>query len=286
MIMNNTREAMLEVGARMKEFTSPFIAQVFEVESPQRGRFLGSGTFVQLGDHPYLLTAAHVPKKAHTHSWAHSLDDGTAPAQIPNPWQCCGFPSDLAMARLDNTHFSGRHRVRSLESRFFAKELGELGSDFLFIHGWPDDQSKEVWSLANGIMSRTLPYTTIAGSTGRPWFRDDIHFAIQYSVNDQRDEYGNLAQMPGAYGLSGAAVWKTNWAPHPDNWAPEKARIIGVAFDWDTDGGNLTCTRIETVRSFMNESLRREAAYFRWQKRGSPEMDDWEDWFLAKPFEL
>ena len=277
---------MLEVGTRMKEFTKPFIAQIFEVESLQRGRFLGSGTFVQLGNHPYLLTAAHVPKKARIHSWAHSLDDGIRPAQIPNPWQCCGFPSDLAMARLNDAHFPGPHRVGSLESALFAKEISELGDDFLFIHGWPDEQSKEMWSLANGITSKTLPYTTFAGNTGRAWFRDDVHFAIQYRVNDQHDEHGDLAHMPGAHGLSGATVWKTNWADHQSDWAPEKARIIGVAFDWDTDGGNLTCTRIEAVRSFINHSLRHEAACFRWQERGSPEKDDWEDWFCAKPFEL
>lgn len=284
--MSDVRNAMVKVGAEMKEFTSPFIAQVFEVKSAERGRFLGSGTFIQLGTYPYLLTAAHVPNEAEKRSWAHSLGNATPPAHIEHPWQCCGFPSDLALVRLEDAHFSGLHRVRPIESRFLAKEFDELGNDFLFIHGWPDERSKEVWSLANGIVSKTLPYTTVAGTTGRAWFDDEIHFAIQYNVNDQRDEHGNLAQMPGAYGLSGATVWKTNWADHQDDWTPEKARVIGVAFDWDTDGGNLTCTRIEAVRAFINDSLRREAAYFRWEERGSPNDDDWDNWFSARPFQL
>ena len=92
--------------------------------------------------------------------------------------------------------------------------------------------------------------------------------------------------MPSAEGLSGATVWKTNWSDHRDAWTPEKARIIGVAFDWDTDGGNLTCTRVEAVRCFVNEILRREGESFRWEERGSPEKDDWGDWFITKMQEV
>lgn len=284
--MNDIGKAMLRVGSAMRAFTKPFIAQVFEVESAQRGKFLGSGTFMRLGAHTFLLTAAHVPNAAKHRSWAHSVDDATPPAQITMPWQCCGLPSDLAVARLNYSDFLGSIRARPVPAQFVAKDLGALDNDFLFLHGWPGERSHEVWSLANGIASTTLPYTTVVGKTGRAWFNENIHFAIQYSVNDQHDESGNVAQMPNAHGLSGAAVWKTNWNTDPENWTPENARIIGVAFDWDTDGGNLTCTRIEVVRSFINESLRREAAYFRWQERGSPDKDDWDDWFSAKPFQL
>lgn len=284
--MSDIGTAMLRVGAAMREFTKPFIAQVFEVESAQRGKFLGSGTFIRLGDQPYLLTAAHVPNAARNRHWAHSVDDATPPAQITLPWQCCSLPSDLAVASLDNDTFTGSNRVRPLSADFIAKELGSLEDDFLFVHGWPGERSHEVWSLAKGIASTSLPYTTVVGKTGRAWFNDNIHFAIQYRVDGQHDEHGNLAQMPDARGLSGAAVWKSNWIVDPDNWTPEKARVIGVAFDWDTDGGNLTCTRIEAVRAFINDSLRREAAYFRWEERGSPNDDDWDDWFSARPFQL
>lgn len=284
--MNRIEDAMLDVGRAMREFTAPFITQLFEVESTQRGHFLGSGTFARLGTDVYLLTAAHVPQSAHVRRWAHSAGDGVPPALVPNAWQCRSFPSDLALVRLDGSYFDGSFRVRALGPEFFAESVPELAGDFLFVHGWPGERSKELWCIAQGIASTTLPYTTVVGASSRGWFRPDVHFAIEYRFDNQRDESGRIARVPHPGGLSGAAVWKTNWRDNRNRWTPDCARVVGVAFDWDTDGNNLTCTRIDAVRDFINESLRREAAYFRWLERGCPGNDDWADWYCVTPFAL
>jgi hypothetical protein len=279
MPVTELQKTMIEIGQAMAHYTYPYLAQIFEVQSRNRGRFLGSGTFINLGGTPYLLTASHVPADCTVRKWAHSLGDATPPTIVPNPWQCLSFPEDLALARLDVENFAGQHRVRMLEPNLFANNCEDLNGDFIFLHGWPGELSKELWSLARGIASKTFPYTTCLGTSSRSWFDHGIHFAVDFRVEAQTQEGGGQANVPSPHGMSGSAVWKTNWNHYKKDWRPEHARVIGVAFDWDQSGHAITCTRIERVRDFINLSLHREAAYFNWQQRGGPYDDNWEDWF-------
>lgn len=281
--MPDAASILKEVGRRMKEFTFPYLAQIFEVQSKERGKYLGSGTFVQVGNEAYLLTAAHVPKKCSTGLWAYSVGDSTPPVVIPNPWQCISLPTDLAWARLDAAHFGTEHRARLLDTCFLDSTADDLDGDILFVHGWPGQLSKELWSLANGIASKSFPYTTVIGTSSRNWFDPAIHIAVDFRVEGQIDELERLADVPSLEGVSGSAVWRTNWRQHRDDWGPHHARVIGVAFDWDQAGHAITCTRIERVRDFVNLSLHREAAYFSWLRRNCPGADDWNDWFGVKP---
>jgi len=57
------------------------------------------------------------------------------------------------------------------------------------------------------------------------------------------------------------------------------SRIVGVIHRWDIKSESLIATRIEVVRDFLLDTIRHEAAYFKWLARGAPQQDDWRDWF-------
>jgi hypothetical protein len=173
-----------------------------------------------------------------------------------------------------------------LPSELLAENCDDLEGDLLFIQGVPGEFSKPLWDLANGIVSRTLPYLTGVGESSRDWFDRTMHFSIDFRIEDQSDDKGNPAYVPSPKGMSGSAVWRTNWKYHQSDWRPEYARVVGVAFDLDESGHSITCTRIERIRNFINFWLHREAAYFRWQQRGCPLGDEETDWFAARPFTL
>ena len=281
--MSEIAEVLVDVGKRMKQFTFPYLAQIFEVQTEKRGRYLGSGTYLQVRNEAYLLTAGHVPSESSTGSWAYSLGDGMPPIVIRNPWQCVSLPTDLALVRLDATHFSAGHRAQLLDTDVFDATADDLDGDILFLHGWPGQLSKELWSLAQGIASKTFPYTTVVGKSSRDWFDPTIHFAVDFRGEGQIDESKNSADVPDLKGVSGSAIWRTNWKRHREHWEPHHARVVGVAFDWDQTGHAITCTRIERICDFVNLSLHREAAYFNWLDRDCPPSDDWHDWFDVRP---
>lgn len=235
----STQKQMAWVGSEMVKFTSPYLMQVFEVESEDSGKYLGSGTAIGLGRMPYLLTAAHVPGEAIVQRWAHSIGDKTHPQAIHDAWHCVGFPEDLALARLEREPFGGQHRVRMLPSEFLDGDSSDLENDFLFVHGVPE---KFTFWGADGIACRTFPYITIVGKSSRNWFDRNIHFGLDFRVEDQSDDQGRPGYVPDPHGMSGSTVWRTNWKQHKSKWRPEFARVVGITHDWDTNGHSITCT--------------------------------------------
>lgn len=275
----------MRVAKDMTEFTFPFLTQIFGVESEGTGKYIGSGTLLDLGGVPYLISAAHVPSSATASNWAHSVDNGEPPKVVPNPWQCLGAPEDLAIARLDGDHFRGQYRARALDPSLLAVDSNDLDGDYLFIHGWPGQFSKEVRTIGNGIASKPFPYLTGVGSSSDPAFDGKMHLAVDFRM-DGKYENGRSASPPDPGGMSGSAVWRTNWKSRGASWTFHDARVIGIINGWDQANHSLTCTRIEVIRSFINFSLHREAAYLNWLGRKCPASDDWSDWLSVKPYRI
>jgi hypothetical protein len=279
--MPTIQDALLPVAKAMAQYTFPFMSGIYGVESEDRGALLGSGTVLDLYGQPYLLTAAHVVEQGRKfQKIAHSKGDAAHPSLVQHPWQCVGFPSDLAMSRLDQQGIAG-HRIRPLPAALIGKDASNLDGDILFVHGWPGKRSVPVFEIAQGIASKTLPYATVVGVSKAGWFDPQIHFAVDYRFEGQIGEHGREEVPPPPDGLSGSAVWRTNWLGRCHQWRPQDAQIVGVAFGWDQSGSSLVVTRVEAVRRFINYCLRQEAAYFHWRNRGRPLGDDWNDWFAV-----
>ena len=69
-------------------------------------------------------------------------------------------------------------------------------------------------------------------------------------------------------------MWDTKVVATGGGWTPDHARIAGMASGWNRPHHGLVATKIEIVRHFLLNTLRREAAYFhRHLDRGEPLWD-------------
>ncbi len=269
--------------ARMKAYTAPAIAAVYGVESPQRGRLVGSGTFIDVHDIAYLLTASHVLEAATEYSvLTHSLAYGDKPCPLLNPFRLQQFPCDLGFTQVSDELRSSTS-LQPMPATVLDTNSADIEGDVLFIHGYLGERSKWLPIVKGGIHSTSLPMWTVvrSGRTSWPHFTDALHCAVEYWPTGWRDEHGTPIERPDPHGLSGSAVWRLSLKRHGAAWAPEHARIIGVLHRVDPSGDCLILTRIEEVRGFILRSLRREFAYLSWLRREKPEHDDWTDWFAA-----
>ncbi len=289
--------AFKKVNNAMKPHTGRFVAAIYGCISRDDGELLGSGTFLEVGGTTYLLTAAHVAEEGLKRYWkmACSTGNGLPPQILENPIICRGFPSDLAITRVEPPPPTAPGRgnphgpqapslvgIDVLPSGRFASELGTAETDVLYVHGFPGKYSRFL-RLGNGVFSDSFPYGTCLGSSNYSWFNPSVHFAVEYPASGQQDEFGKPATLPDPHGLSGSALWKTNLNSVPvAAWSTDTARVIGVVTTWDMDAQSLVVTRIEAVREFVLWAVRQERAYFNWLGRGQPNGDDWVDWFAAR----
>lgn len=279
-----TSKEFMSIIAEMKEFTTPFISAIYGAYDEKCGVLLGSGTFIELEGTDFLLTAAHVlgfePSQSEREivGKAHSSGYGLAPRTFSHTPQCLGDPSDLGLVEVEVSDLS---RIEPLDSSYLDADSQCLDGDILFLHGWPGERSRFVrfWSA---VMSKSFPFGSHAnvGST-YSWFDPQMHLSVDYP-RVGTDKAGNTVDLPLPYGMSGCAIWRTNYRNYGKNWTPCKARIVGVQSDWDVDGGGLIGTRVEVLRVFLRECLVQKRAYQNWITGKKRHGNDWGDWFAAE----
>jgi hypothetical protein len=276
---------MPAIGIAMKHHTFPHTSAIYGVFDENHGELVGSGTFVMLFGETFLLTAMHVAAAKLALApdgsgrkyvgLAHSMASGDPPQ--PLTALCFGIPHpyDLCIIPVDGTALGDRKPV-TIEA--FASDADEAEHDLLFVQGFPADKSRSLF----GVHSQTYPYVTTIGECTRfDWFDQKLHIAVDYASSGLKDELGNPTDVVDPHGMSGSAIWATGRTSTGDNWTPAKAKIVGVVHNWDDKAGSLVGTRIEIVYGFLLHVLRSRLAYQKWQERGSPANDDWNDWFKA-----
>jgi hypothetical protein len=95
-------------------------------------------------------------------------------------------------------------------------------------------------------------------------------------------EGGAEESLPVAHGLSGCAVWRL--AGDLASWTPNSSRLVGIVQRWDEKRAqSLVVTRVEVLRDFLLEVLRRKFAHSNWEARGRRPAAE-EDWSLAEEY--
>jgi hypothetical protein len=269
-----------EVGNAMIQFIEPYTASISLEESPTSGRLVGSGTYLALQDRPYILTNEHVARYRLQGSLGHILKKEEYAFRIIHPFQCLTAPTDAAIARIDAEHFGGGDR-KAVQPAQIADRYAPATHELLMIHGFPGERSRMI-TLLGGLISRSVPYVTQEMPLPSQ-YDPQLFFAIHYPFDTQLLRFdGTRACLPNPHGMSGSAVWATNYVrKNEQGWTPADAQIVGLIFAWDQKHHALIGVRIEIVRQFLVHALRREAAYFRWLQRGQPDGDDWRDWHWA-----
>lgn len=273
-------DAVLRVGQAMRDHTAQFITPVCRSPVHTLAEVEGSGTYLELRGHSYILTNEHVAHAQLRYALAHFLNDGELAAAVVHPFRSVTAPEDIAVASIDAdllTNSTKRGVPAAQIDPVFQPAEGEI----LFIHGYPGVQG-HISALNQGALARTFPFASDA-NTLPPGFDSNLHFAITYPIQGVRDYQGREARLPVPGGMSGSLVWDTKFvALSGAEWDPSKAKACGLIWAWDVMHERLIGTKIEYVRRLLVEHLRMEAAYFRSLHRGESPGDALSDWLWAE----
>jgi hypothetical protein len=138
----------------------------------------------------------------------------------------------------------------------------------------------EVQNDAYPVLTRAGNYPAFVNSH----FDSVYHFLLDYPEKavSKGDVERDLAHP---MGMSGSLIWDTKvaWALRNGvNWDPNMARVCGVAFRAAAKPDVVIATKIEHIRPFLLQSVRKRAAYFHWVSRGRPLWNEMEDWNWAE----
>ena len=277
-----TEDVLANVGAEMARHTFPFLTPISAAITYSQGQSIGSGTFLKLNDAYYVITNEHVAETRNEYRLAFFGGNNQHAIAIIHPFRCITQPTDAAIARIDDEIFPVEHKSAVTNSRIehaFAPSEGEI----VFLHGYPGITSY-FSPMMKTLINKTCPYATDVADLP-PKYDPDLHFAINYPAPGKeavKDFDGNPVDLPDPHGLSGTLLWDTKYiGKNGENWSPTDAMVTGIIHQWDTEHQLLIGTKIEILRVFLVDSLRQEAAYFNWLKRGKPLDESMIDWYSA-----
>jgi hypothetical protein len=271
----------LAVTDDMRQHTFPYVASISREVSETEGAHLASGLYLQLRNQPYLLTNEHVARHISAHSLAHQLAAETPAVRFTNPIQTLSDPYDLGLSRIAPEIWNSRNDRSALPVARLADRHSPVQYEFLFALGYAGDRSLFMPTFGT-LFSGGTPYLTQESATPPSWM-SPMHFALPYAPDRAISMSPRSKGLPTPPGLSGAPVWNTRFHEsiiRGTEWTPNMSQITGVVCRWDKS--HIVALKIEHVRAFLLDALRREAAYFQWIERGRPSNDALTDWFWAE----
>lgn len=240
-----------DVVQRMTDFLYPYRTPIYE-HLDDYGRGWGSGSYIKLGSHVFILTNEHVSRvrgeKALTHQFNGQEDIRRIVGnhiEYPAPLDIGLLPVDMA-AWADPGNGS-----KAIDIEQIALAHTPVPGELLTLTGFAGDKVDFHFSAlcAEGTCytAREVQLPT------RPDIDQRFHFGIDYRPDLATDVIGT-GGLPRPPGLSGSTVWNTAVVEakmRGVEWTPDMARVTGVVWGWPSNEGCLVATRIEYVRSFL-----------------------------------
>jgi hypothetical protein len=241
------RQFVISTLPKMAEHTFPFLCSVIGIWNANTGRHLGSALRCILQGKRAILTAHHVVQEARSEpgGFAISAGYGRKPFVVSGPINIDPL-ADLAVYFLPQDYPDDRDLAFWPRERT-DRERTRLATDYLFLHGFPGDQSYSS-QILQGVVSRSLPYGAMQRIDNLPGDLNRFQFAIEYDPAGMSDSAG-VAQTPvDPHGLSGSPVWRIGASGRPARlWRPEHSLLVGVVTQWRPEQKVLVTTSIAAV---------------------------------------
>lgn len=256
MDMNDKLRFIQESLAPMKEHTFQYICSFFGVADEGRtGKFFGTAFRCLINKKKAVITCFHVLDQAMScEGLAVSRGYGAAPCSIGEEF-LWDDKNDLVIHFLPEDYDPDDRLTYLSESRFDTS-LARLGSDYLFLHGFPAAPEIIVWGGQSAHL-RSFPYGAmqIADHEVPPeaglgpndfalYFNDDSLMSETYSQTLQQE---SLA-LPNPKGLSGSPVFRIGISGRKaSEWRPEWSLLVGVVKQWDPKHKLLVATKAPCI---------------------------------------
>lgn len=293
MLSREERAAFEHILKEMARHVDQFITPISQPEDEDRGRPVGSGTYLQINGCTYLVTNEHVARWMLESGIAHLPHRGDNYRRLP-PINVLDFPVDVGIVRLDHASLDGATQVPLPIDRF-DERYDPVPGEILFLCGYPvyarrgitEYEIRQPHGTHFGFLSPpgvpVLTYPVMEPDRFPAGLDREFHAVVNYEGLAFRSGEEGPRESPDPSGLSGSLLWDTKFmACEGEGWSPSMARVCGQINRWNDERGLLIATKVEKLREALLSSVRHEAAYFNWIDRGQPLWDDLADWVLTE----
>jgi len=242
-----------EVLREMQAHTKQFVTPISRTLNNDEGEMHGTGVYVQIGDHKYLITNEHVASAIQLNSITHQFLGSDLVFRALNPFLTFGWPIDAAIMRVpEDVRTMETQEGAAIPEHRLALFHAPVESELLFFQGFSGEGSH---FLFGNLFSRLTSY--VFREVPLPQdvrFKDRFHFGVDYRPDMAKIASGDSRGLPQPKGFSGSLVWNTRFVQRlqeGNEWSPDDAVVTGLVWGWPSALACLVATRIEYVRSFL-----------------------------------
>jgi hypothetical protein len=233
------QEFILSALPAMAQHTFGFICSVIGLPSPQMGRHCGTALRCMLNGRRAILTALHVIDQARSEvsGFAISTGYGELPYIVHGDVNI-DRAADIAVFFLPDDYPDKPF----WPSSSIDHSLERLGTDYLFLHGFPGKNSYSS-QLLGGVMSKSLPYGAMRQLENLPPNLQPFEFAVEYDPVGMVSAAGASQDLIDPHGLSGSPVWRIGVSGRSSReWKPNDSLLVGILTQWRPDERVLVAT--------------------------------------------
>lgn len=235
-------------------------------------RHFGSGTLLAVADRRFVVTAAHVIRKAHEFEATVGISGGldnyfvaTSGNWILSHNDALDDPFDIALYPLTQSQterFHHRAFIRIADASFAV----DLSRGFFVVSGFPSIWTTDSRHAEETLKLRMLQYSTYAcnrDAAALQGYDARHHLLLEASPEQLFDVTGSsmqfrtlngyAAQMPqDLRGISGCSVWMIGSLDIPcENWRPEQAKLVAVETGVFSGHSTIKVTRWNAVTTLL-----------------------------------
>lgn len=244
-----------DVVRQMTDFLRPYRTPIYE-HLNDHGKGWGSGSYIKLGSHVFILTNEHVSRVREVKVLAHQFDGQEDIRRIVGDHIEYPAPLDTGLLPVDMVAWPDpSNSSKAIDIKQIALAHTPVPYELLTFTGFAGDK---VDFHFNTLYAEGTCYTAREVQLpDHPDIDSRFHFGIDYRPDLATDVIGT-GGLPPPPGLSGSTVWNTAVVEakmRGVEWTPNMARVTGVVWGWPSNAGCLVATRIEYVRSFLLDAV-------------------------------
>lgn len=256
------QELIQRLSDVMGEFVEAFVTPITLIGVDDRreppGDHHGTGTFVDVGGVPHLLTCEHVAKPRARTVFGYSCFGAEFGRSMNSEFDLSPYPVDAALASLEGSWRTFQHDARCVPTTLFAGSHESVEREYFYLYGFPGEESHASFCLHHhqgvGVITHEVPYDPLLADES-PQPLEERHIFLGFRPADASLVSGPGSQsLPLAPGMSGSLVWNTRYEEVTragQEWTPKDARITAIVWGASTKVGVLVATPIQYVRSAL-----------------------------------
>ncbi|HCG7555402.1 TPA: hypothetical protein NJ381_004690 [Vibrio parahaemolyticus] len=247
MTIEEWNEICADVSIQMAEHIKQYVTPISKVLSPDSGKHLGSGSYIEIDQRKYLITNEHVAKHLKTNSLTHKFWNDETIIKLTNPVVSLGHPVDVAISEIEESSWSvSNHESLPIPFGRISKEHAAVEHELLFFAGYSGERANFYFGFLNTpgtpYLTQEMPFPENVAEAD-----PNYHFALHYSP-DKATSVDGTSSLPDPHGFSGSLVWDTKYVACMQSgkeWCPEMAEVTGIAWGWPSSEACILVTKIE-----------------------------------------